>query len=219
MGWGPEGWEGIWGPCAPHSGLGGLLWLSLLLLCRLSGVAVLPAAGPGHRAAAAPEPAALAAARLPQALHRRPLPLPALTLHPGGHETLRQLREQSPGAGPEIRALHPGRAAGARGGECAPSPAQARSCPSPAALLASPSAFPAQLWGSWMCLLCLMSCSCLCLHQGHEQLPLYQSAWTGLVHSWLQTGVQNGEELNYPSALHKSSESPGSDPFLNNNFL
>lgn len=66
-----------------------------------------------------------------------------------------------------------------------------RSCHSPAALLPSPSACPAQLWGFWMCLLCLVSCY-LCLHQGHEQLPLSQSLWTELVHSWLQTGARMG---------------------------
>lgn len=127
------------------------------------GVPVPPAAGAGHCQAAAPEPAALAAVGLPQALHRRPLPLAALALHPGGHETLRQLREQGPGAGPEIRALHPGRAAGARGCECC-LPPLSHPCHCPAALLASWRGFSFQLWSFWMWLLCLMSCLCLCLH-------------------------------------------------------
>lgn len=85
---------------------------------RAQSVPLLLPARSGHCQAPTPKSASLSTTGLPQALHCCPVSLPPLPLHLGGHEALRQLREQSPGARAEICHLHPGRAPGTRGRKC-----------------------------------------------------------------------------------------------------
>lgn len=105
--------------------LSGMVWLSFLpaslMVLKASGlqsVPLLPPARSGHCQAPTPKSASLSTAGFPQALHCCPFSLPPLPLHLGGHEALRQLREQSPRARAEIRHLHPGSAPGTRGCKC-----------------------------------------------------------------------------------------------------